>query len=343
MAPESFATTRSESAVQKTPLETLQTTSFGYIVARCLHAVADFGVADALDESPQSPEELATAVGVDPGALGRILRLLSAHGVFEHQAGRYQHSPASRLLRTDHPQSQRAFLRMNGLPIFWTCYADLHHSLRTGLPVAPKVVPEGFWKYFGENPEEARLFDEAMTAKAQAQISNIVRSYDFSSFGVIADIGGGRGHLIQAVLAANPKAKGVLFDLPHVIEKAAGTVSDRLRLQPGSFFTDDLPVCDAYILMDIIHDWNDEDSAKILKNLRRAARPGAELLLIEAIVPDDSNPSFAKLVDVHMLVLLGGRQRTQREHVEFLAKADFRLQREIAVGGDFSILEAVAV
>ena len=116
-----------------------------------------------------------------------------------------------------------------------------------------------------------------------------------------------------------------------------------MRLQPGSFFTDDLPVCDAYILMDIIHDWNDEDSAKILKNLRRAARPGAELLLIEAIVPDDSNPSFAKLVDVHMLVLLGGRQRTQREHVEFLAKADFRLQREIAVGGDFSILEAVAV
>lgn len=341
MAPHSSA--RTESAVQKTPLEALQSVSFGYIVARCLHAAADFGVADALDETSRSPEELARAVGADPGALARILRLLSAHGIFEHQGGRYRHSPASRLLRTDHPQSQRAFLRMNGLPIFWTCYTDLHHSLRTGLPAAPKVVPEGFWKYLGEHPEEARLFDEAMTGKAQAQISKIVRSYDFSSFGVIADIGGGRGHLIQAVLAANPKAKGILFDLPHVIEKAADAASDRLRLQPGSFFTDDLPACDAYIMMDIIHDWNDEDSARILKNLRRGARPGAKLLLIEAIIPDDPTPSFAKLVDVHMLVLLGGRQRTRREHAEFLARADFRLQREIGVGGDFSILEAVAV
>ena len=324
-------------------METLQGIDFGYITARCLHAVADFGVADALDEASRSPEELAKAIGVDAGALGRILRLLSAHGVFEHQGGRYRHSPASRLLRTDHPQSLRAFVRMNGLPIFWTCYTDLHHSLRTGLPSAPKVLPEGFWKYFAENPEEARLFDQAMTGKAQVQISNVVKSYDFSGFGVIGDIGGGHGHLIRAVLAANPKAKGVLFDLPHVIEKAADTAVDRMRLQPGSFFSDDLPVCDAYIMMDIIHDWNDEDSAKILKNLRRAARPGAKLLLIEAIVPDDPNPSFAKSVDVHMLVLLGGRQRTQREHAEFLAKADFRLQREIKVGGDYSILEAVAV
>jgi len=343
MAPDSFATARTESAAPKTPVETLHSASFGNIVARCLHAVADFGVADALGETSRSSEELATAVGVDSGALGRMLRLLSAHGVFEQEGGRYRHSPASRLLRSDHPQSQRAFVRMNGLPIFWTCYTYLHHSLRTGLPAAPKVVPEGFWKYFAENPEEAHLFDQAMTSKAQGQISNVVKSYDFSSFGVIADIGGGRGHLIEAVLAANPKAKGVLFDLPHVVEKAADAASDRLRLQPGSFFNDDLPVCDAYILMDVIHDWNDEDSAKILKNLRRAARPGAKLLLIEAIIPDDSNPGFAKIVDVHMLVLLGGRQRSQREHAEFLAKADFRLQREIEVGGDFSILEAVAV
>ncbi len=328
---------------QATPVDTLMRIAGGFSISRCLHVVADLGVADALDDTPQTPAELAKATGANAGAIGRVLRLLSAHGIFEVRDARFGHTPASRLLRADHPQSMRSFVRMIGLPVCWAAYGALDHSVRTGLPAAEKVVPGGLWSYFAEHPEAGRIFNEAMTAKAQGQIAGILGAYSFSGFGLIGDIGGGRGHLLQAVLAAAPKAKGVVFDLRHVVEQASGAASERLRLQAGDFFKADLPACDAYLMMDIIHDWSDEDSAKILKNLRRAAPARAKLLLIEAIIPDDPKPNLAKMLDIHMLTLAGGRQRTQHEHAELLAHAGFRLEREIDVGGNFSILEAVAI
>ena len=328
---------------QTDPFDMLLRMAGGHAISRCLHVVADLGVADALVETPRTAAELAAATGADAGALGRVLRLLSAHEIFEMRDGRYGHTPASRLLREDHPQSMRAFVQMLGLPVNWKSYEELHYSVRTGLPAAGKVTQGGLWKYFAENPEASRIFNQAMTAKAQGETAGVVHAYDFSGFRMIGDIGGGRGHLLEAVLAAVPKAKGVLFDLPHVIEQASSKASQRLHLQPGDFFKDDLPTCDAYIMMDIIHDWSDEDSARILKNLRRAAPVGAKLVLIEAIIPEDASPNWAKLLDIHMLTLAGGRQRTQQEHAELLSNADFRLEGEIAVSGNFSILEAVSV
>jgi O-methyltransferase len=327
---------------QGAPFATLIQIAGGHSISRCLHVVADLGVADALEETPQTCEELAKATGAHAGALSRVLRLLSAYGIFEGRDERFAHTPASRLLRSDHPQSMRAFVRMIGLPINWASYEELHYSVRTGLPASSKVTPGGLWNYFAEHPEASQLFNEAMTAKSQGEIAGVVHAYDFSRFGVIGDIGGGRGHLLQAVLAAAPNAKGVLFDQTHVMEQVSGSASGRLHLQSGDFFKDDLPTCDAYLMMDIIHDWNDEDATKILHNLRRAARPGAKLLLIEAIIPDDPNPGMAKMLDIHMLTLTGGRQRTQHEHVALLANAGFRFEREIDLG-NFSILDAVAI
>lgn len=328
--------------VEVAPFETLIQIAGGHSISRCLHVVADLGVADALDETPLTARELAEATGTNAGALGRVLRLLSAYGIFEARADKFAHTPASRLLRSDHPQSMRSFVRMIGLPVCWASYGALEHSLRTGLPASGKVAPGGLWNYFAENPEAGRIFNEAMTAKAQGEIAGVVRAYDFSGFGLIGDIGGGRGHLLQAVLAAAPKAKGVLFDLPHVIEQSSGAASERLRLQAGDFFKDDLPPCDVYLMMDIIHDWNDEDSDRILKNLRRAAPARAKLLLIEAIIPDDPSPSLAKMLDIHMLTLPGGRQRTRQEYAEMLAHVAFHFEREINIG-NFSILEAAAI
>ncbi len=330
-------------SVQPTPFDTIMQIAGGHSISRCLHVVAELGVADALDESPRTAAELAKATGTDAGALGRVLRLLSSYGIFESRDGRFGHTPASRLLRADHPQSMRAFVRMLGLPINWAAYGELEHSIRTGLPAAHKVVPGGLWKYFADDREAGRIFDQAMTGKAQGQIHGILAAYNFSGFRRIGDIAGGRGHLLQAALGAAPKTKGVLFDLPHVIEQAAGATSERLQLQGGDFFTDDLPACDAYLMMDIIHDWNDADAAKILKNLRRSAPARAKLLLIEAIIPEDAKPNPAKVLDIHMLTLAGGRQRTQHEHAELLAQTGFRFEREIEVGGSFSILEAVAI
>jgi hypothetical protein len=323
------------------PFATLQQIAGGYCVPRCLHIVADLGVADALDETPRTATELAASVGVHPDVLGRALRLLAAHGVFEVRGDTFGHSPASQLLRSDHPQSLRAFVRMFGLPINWTTYSALMHTIRTGTPAVGQVLTGGLWDYYAEHPEEASIFNAAMAGKAYGQVAGVIASYDFSDFGRVGDIGGGRGHLLRAVLDCAPTAQGVLFDLPHVIAESADLASERLTLRAGDFFHDALPVCDAYVLMEIIHDWGDEESIAILKAVRQAAPPHAKLLLIESIVPDTPGPDWSKMLDIHMLTLLGGRQRTRQEYEVLLDSAGFCFGQEIDTGADIAILEAV--
>ena len=323
------------------PFRKLLEIAGGYSLSRCLHVVADLGVADALDENPRPVAELAASVGAHPGALGRILRLLSANGVFDLRGDSCRHSPASRLLRTDDPRSMRPLVRMFGLPMNWAVYGELGHAARTGSPAAEKVLPDGFWRYFAEHPDESGIFNAAMVGKAHGQIGAIVAAYDFSRFGVIGDIGGGRGHLLRAILAETPNARGVLFDLPQVIQEAAGAASSRLTLQAGDFFADALPVCDAYLLMEVIHDWADEQSVAILRAIRSAAAPGARVLVIEQIIPHDARAHWSKMLDIHMLALLGGRQRTRQEYETLFDSAGLSFVREIDTGADISILEAV--
>jgi hypothetical protein len=322
------------------PVSTVLQIAGGQCLPRCLHVVADLGVADALDETPRTAEELATSVGVQPDALGRVLRLLAAHGVFECQGNGFRHSPASRLLRADHPQSMRAIARMFGLRINWTSWEALNHTLQTGLPAADKVVPEGFWAYFAAHPEDSGIFNAAMAAKAHGQVAGVVAAYDFSGFRLIGDIGGGRGHLLHAVLDSAPDASGVLFDLPHVVRETEIVGSARLNLQAGDFFKDALPSCDAYLLMEVIHDWRDKEALAILKAIRRAAPPHTRLLLIDQIVPDDPGPHWTKTLDIHMLALLGGRQRTRPEYEALFARAGFLFGRQIDTFAGISILEA---
>ena len=330
-------------AAKINPFDTLLQMAGGYCLPRCLHVVADLGIADALDETPRTASDLAASVGAHPDALGRVLRLLAAHGVFEMQgAETFRHSSASQLLRSDHPQSMRAFARMLGLPIQWSSFGAMEHSVRTGLPAVAEVFPGGFWEYLAQHPEEGRVFNAAMVARAQGAVAGILASYDFSGFDLIGDIGGGSGHLLRAVLDTAPSAKGVLFELPHVIEEAADLASERLTLQAGDFFRDGLPSCDAYLLMEIIHDWADEEAVAILQAIRRAAPAHAMLLLIETIVPDDPGPDWSKVLDMIMLTLVGGRQRTQQEYEALLDQSGFVLEREIDTGAGISILEARA-
>jgi hypothetical protein len=323
------------------PVSTVLQMAGGHCLPRCLHVIADLGVADALDETPRTAAQLAASVGAQPDALGRVLRLLAAHGVFECRGDGFQHSPASRLLRTDHPQSLRPLARMFGLSINWASWEALRHTLQTGLPAADKVVPGGFWAYFAEHPEDNSIFNAAMAAKAHGQVAGVVAAYDFSGFHRIGDIGGGRGHLLRAVLDSAPGATGVLFDLPNVIREASGVVSSRLDLQAGDFFNDPLPSCDAYLVMEVIHDWGDAEAVAILGAIRRQAPPDAKLLLIEQIVPNEPGPHWTKTLDIHMLALLGGRQRTRQEYDALCGEAGFSFQRQIDTGAGISILEAV--
>jgi O-methyltransferase domain len=324
------------------PFETLRQISGGYCLARAVHVLAELNVADALGETAQSAIQLAGAVGADAEALSRILRLVSAHGVFEQRGDTYQHSAASRMLRTDHPRSMRAFVRMFGLAINWDAYRELEYSVKTGRRAMEKTLPEGIWSYLGGHPEANSIFNAAMLAKAQGQIPAIVKCGNFSRFKIIGDIGGGRGHLLRAILEAAPTTKGILFDLPRVVNEAADLASSRLTLQGGDFFKDALPKCDAYILMEVIHDWPDREAVRILQEVRRAAAPRAALFLIEAIVPEGPQPDWSKMLDIHMLTLLGGKQRTLKEYDALLRQADFEFKEEIDTGTGISIIETLA-
>lgn len=321
------------------PVERLLELSAAFYVARCVHAVANLGVADALGDSPQPSATLAGQVGADPAALDRVLRLLSAHGVFTYRDGVIAHTTESRLLRGDHPQSMRPAARMFGLSAFWNVVGDLEYSVRTGLPSTDKVLDGGFWGYLSKDAEANRIFNDAMTAKAHGQVAGVVAAYDFSGVRTVADIGGGRGHLLQAVLAAAPHASGILFDQPRVVADVHAIASDRLTLQPGDFFKDPIPSCDAYLIMEVIHDWDDRDSERILTAIRRAAPPHARLLLIEAILPDDPGPNWPKTLDIVMLTI-GGRQRTLVEYGGLLGRCGFTMLREIPTRAGVSIVEA---
>jgi hypothetical protein len=324
------------------PFETLRQISGGYCLSRSIHVLAELNVADALGDEPLSATELARTVGADADALFRVLRLACAHGVFEQAGDSFRHSPASRMLRSDHPQSMRAFVRMFGLAINWDAYRELEHSVRSGKRAMERTLPEGFWNYLGQHEEANNIFNATMLAKAQGQIPAIIACYNFSRFELIGDIAGGRGHLLSAILDAAPNTKGILFDLPHVVKQASGLASSRLTLQSGDFFRDVLPRCDAYLLMEIIHDWPDKEAVAILKAVRQAAPAGATILLIEAIVPAGPEPDWSKMLDIHMLTLLGGKQRTLREYNTLLKQAGFEFQREIDTGAGISIIEALA-
>ena len=324
------------------PVESLLQLSAGYYVSRALHAVAELGVADALDDQPQPAAVLAASTGAHAGALNRVLRLLAQYGVFEYNDGVVVHTPMSRMLRQDHPQSMRSLVRMFGLPGFWSTVGELGSAIRTGEPSANRALPGGLWEYLKQNPDASRIFGEAMTGKAQGHIAGVLKVYDFSGFGVIADVGGGHGHLIQAILAATPMVKGVLFDQPQVVEEAQVTSTDRLHIIGGDFFHDPLPEADAYILMEVIHDWDDDASGKILAAVRRAARPNAKLLLIEALLPNDPSPNWPTTLDIVMLTI-GGRQRALREYSDLMRDSGFAMTRDVDTQSGISIIEAIAV
>jgi hypothetical protein len=322
------------------PAETLLQISGGAVLPRCLHAIANLGVADALGETPQNAAALAGATGAHAEALERALLLLAANGVFEHSDGVFRHNGASRLLRADHPQSMRPVVRMFGLPALWAVIGEIEHSVRTGLPSADKVLAGGIWGYFSSHSEEGAIFDQAMFAKAHGQVASVVASYDFSGSRTIGDIGGGRGHLLQAVLAHAPAARGVLFDRPRVVEQVASIASDRLTLRSGDFFTDALPACDTYLLMEVIHDWDDDHSIRILRQVHSAAPPRARVLLIEALVPEGPGPSWARTLDLWMLTITG-KQRTLQEYASLLSRAGFEHTRAIDTPGGVSIVEGI--
>ena len=323
------------------PHEVIWTLTNAAVPSAALHTVAELGVADHVADETVPLKQLAAACGADPDALDRVLCLLVAHGIFDRQPDGYRHNDASRLLRGDHPMSMRAFARMMGLPVMKASFGRLDHSIRTGSTSFELVDGNSLWPYLAAHPDEMEIFGQAMTAKAAGDTAAVLAAYDFGRFDTIADIAGGRGHLLRAVLDAEPTAEGILFDLPDVVA-ALEIDRDRLTGRPGDFFVDPLPSADAYILMEVIHDWPDAEAAAILEAVRRAASPGARVLIIENVLVDVGADPRGHTLDVIMLTVTGGRERTGNELGELLKGAGFAPSAVIDTSGPLRIVEGIA-
>lgn len=316
----------------------------GYWLSQAIYAAAKFAIADHLKDGPRSVGELATVSSTNPDALYRLLRALASVGIFaEGESRRFSLTPLAEPLRSDIPGSKRALALMSGDEQF-RAWSEIEHSVRTGKIAFDKVFGKPIFDYLGEHPEKARIFDAAMVGIHGRESSAVLDAYDLSGIGVIADIGGGNGSQITEILTKNTKLQGILFDLPHVIDRAKASIQasglqDRCRLVSGSFF-DAVPAgAGAYLLRHIIHDWDDDKCLTILRNCHRAMSSDSKLLVIESVIPSGNDPFHGKFLDLVMLLIPGGKERTQEEYQALFETAGFELTRIVPTGTEVSIVE----
>ena len=330
------------------PAEQLVQMLAGLWVARSLSVAARIGVADYVSDDARPVEELALATGTHAPSLYRLLRCLAGVGVFVEEPGRrFRHSPVSELLQTGRPGSMRAIADSIFGGCHFRAWGALEHSVRTGQIAFDQVHGAAVWDYYAAHDDEQTLFDDAMSEFTALFNPAIVKAYDFGQLHTLVDVGGGHGALLASVLKANPTVRGVLFDQPHVAEGATRRfaregLSARCQAFGGNFFQVVPAGADAYLMKFILHDWNDEQAATILRNVHRAAIPGARLLVVEMLVPpDNAEPSLARLDDINMLVMTGGRERTEQEFAQLFGAAGFDLVKVHKTEGPMCVLEGV--
>lgn len=317
------------------------------IAFHAVYAAAELGVADLLADGPQRAEEVAKRLGVHGPSLYRLLRALTVPGVVVEDANQgFALTQVGEALRSDVPGSMRPYVRFVGAPFRLAAWKELASSVRTGRPAF--VVAQGmpFFDYLRAHPEDAATFDAAMTS-ITAQIGEAVATaYDFSGLGTLVDVGGGRGRLLSAILRRNPSLRGVLFELPRAAEGAKATfadagLSDRVEVLSGDFFESVPAGGDAYIMKSIIHDWDDERCVRLLRNCREAMGAEGRLLVIEGVIPPPGEPAFHKLLDLEMLVIPGGVERTAEEFRALFERGGFRLSRVLPTGSALNVIEGV--
>jgi len=303
----------------------------GIVAAQAIYVAAKLRIPDLLASGPRTAAELGASSGAHPSALDRLLRALSVLEVFARTPdGRYSNTPFTEILRADHAQSQRDSVLFLPAAFLWRPLGELEYSVRTGEPAFERIFGQHFFQYLASHPDDALTFNTAMTQGVAWTCAALLAAYDFSRFQRLADVGGGEGALLRAILLATPGLRGVLFDLPQVVARArevmTGEVAERCEIVGGDFFRAAPEGADAYLLKGVVHDWPDEDARRILGNVRAAIRPEGTLLLVEGIVGSDAPP--AGVLDLLMLVL-GGRERSEAEFRSLLASSGFAISRII--------------
>jgi hypothetical protein len=311
----------------------------GYRVSQAIYVMATLGIADLLKDGSQESADLARATGSHAGALDRVLRFLAAVGLFREVAPhRFALTALGAGLRTDVPNSVHP-AALNFLdPSSWQSWGELRHSVRTGETAFRHVHGQDRFDYLLGRPDLAAAFNATMTSDTAQSGTAIIQAYDFSGIGRLVDVGGGHGLLLATILRAYPTLRGVLFDQPEVVAGAAALlaghgVADRCEIVGGDFFAAVTPGGDAYILRQIIHDWDDAQALAILTNCRRAMGPDGRLLVVERVIEPGAPLALSVLhLDMLMLVNLGGRERTAAEYGALFAAAGFGLTTMVPLG-----------
>jgi hypothetical protein len=322
--------------------------SMGLLRSRVLHAAAELGVADALAAGPMPVRELASRLGADPDALYRLLRTLSAMGIFVELDGpSFSLNDAAEYLRSDAPHSLRDLVRYLGAEWNVDTLKRTAYSVRTGVPAFDAVHGISLFDYLAQNEEDGRLFDSALERFARSAAEAVVAAYDFTRFASVVDVGGGKGRLLGALLRKCPGVRGVLLDRPDVIDAVASSltgsdVGDRVECVGGDFFQSVPKGHDAYILKHVIHDWDPAHALRILEICRAAMPEKGRLLLVESVLDGQNRGEFAKLMDVGMLTTTGGRERTEAEYAELFRQAGLDLLQVIPTRSSYCVLEAVS-
>jgi hypothetical protein len=318
----------------------------GYVISKAIFAVAELGIADHLKDGPRSAEEIAEVTETHAPSLYRLLRFLASLGFFaEDPDQRFSLTPLGAALQSDDPGCARSTARMLAGSAMWNSFGEFFHSVKTGETGMEKAFGQPIFDYLSTKPEEASVFNQAMIGIHGAEPPAVAAAYDFSGIETLVDIGGGTGNLLTTILAANPELKGVLYDLPHVAAEARSQIerknlSDRCQIVSGSFFESVPSGGDAYMMSHIIHDWDEEKCVRILQNCRKAIPDNGRLLLVEMVVPEGNDFHPSKLLDLIMLTVPGGKERTEKEYAELFGKAGFSLTRVVPTASPVSVVEA---
>ncbi|MFV2175650.1 methyltransferase [Actinomadura sp. LOL_016] len=324
---------------------------FGHLASQALATAVRLGVVDSIGEGERTSAELARECATDEQAMLRLLRALAALDMLvENQPGVFALSAGGALLRTDRPDSVASFVRMFTDPAMWRAWEHLDDSVRTGRTAFDQVFGKDFFAHLKDDPELSALFNASMSQGSRAAADVVPGHYDFDRFPTVVDVGGGDGTLIAAILRAHPSLRGILFDTPEGLAQADGTlrehgVADRCALESGDFFAAVPGGGDLYLLKSVIHDWDDDRAATILRHIRRVIPDQGRLLIVEPVLPDtvtSALPPAMYLSDLNMLVNVGGRERTHADFHDLCQDTGFTLTRRLPPPPPlaFSLIEA---
>jgi hypothetical protein len=332
---------------QLTPQAAILHVIAGHWLARAVYLAARLKLVDAVGDKT-TLEDLAKATGTRSAALRRVMRALTSHGYFREESdGAFVQTPLSEALKSNSPCSMRAIAEAELGHHHYDSWREIESCLRGEGTAFERVYQKPIWQYYAEHPEAQALFGQAMTDLTAMANAGVFAVYQTKPFKMAVDMGGGHGAFLQAILGQQPAAKGILFDLPSVIadaikQEAIGR-NNRIQVIGGDFFKEVPAGGDLYLLKFILHDWDEESSLKLLTNIRKAIAADGRLAVVEIVLPPGNEPHIGPLIDLNMMVMTGGAERTEREYAQLLNKSGFRLDRLITTKSPFSIIEAVPV